>query len=63
MILKDDIDIFEESTNSKEPFRKVKKEVTLKNAIILFNVRKKFLMLLKVKYFQMENKEKDSQVI
>ena len=41
--LKDDIDIFKESTKPKESVKKEKKALTLKNPIILLNGRQKVL--------------------
>ena len=41
--LKDDIDIFKESSKPKEPVKKEKKEVTLTNAIILLKGRQKVI--------------------
>ena len=41
--LKDDINIFKESTKPKESIRKEKKALTLKNVIILLNGRQKLL--------------------
>ena len=55
---KDDIDNFKGPKKPKESVKKKKKKtLTLRNAIVM--EAKKFLMLLKVKYFQKENKEKD----
>ena len=53
----------EECTKSKESVKKEENALTLKNAIMLLNERQKFLMLLKVEYFQKESKDKDLQVL
>ena len=53
----------EECTKSKESVKKEEKALTLKSAIMLLNERQKFLMLLKVEYFQKESKDKDLQVL
>ena len=50
--LKDNIDIFKESTTPPESVRKEKNALTLENWIILLNGRKKVLNALKVEYFQ-----------
>ena len=42
--------------------KKTKKALTLKNTIILLNKSKNFLMILKVEYFQKENKHKEKDV-
>ena len=53
----------EECKKSKESVKKEEKALTFKNAIMLLNERQKFLMLLKVEYFQKESKDKDLQVL
>ena len=53
----------EECKKSKESVKKEEKALTFKNAIMLLNERQKFLMLLKVEYFQKESKGKDLQVL
>ena len=53
----------EECTKSKESVKKEEKALTLKSAIMLLNERQKFLMLLKVEYFQKESKDKYLQVL
>ena len=55
--LKDDIDISKKSTKPKESVKKTKtKALTLKMQLYFLMEGKKFLMLLKLEYFQKENK-------
>ena len=49
--LKDDIDIFKESTKPKESAKKEKKALTLNNAIILLNGRQKVLNAFEIGIF------------
>ena len=60
MRLKDDIDIFLKKSKIKE--NKGKKYYLLKTQIYLLMEGKKFLKLLKVKYFQKKNKHKEKDV-
>ena len=60
--LKNDIDIFKESTEPKESVKKEKK--TLRNAIILLNGRQKILNAFEGEILpQKKNKEKDVKVL
>ena len=63
IILKDDIDILKNLSNQKNHSKRKKKAITLSKMQLYFLMEgKKFFMLLKVEYFQKENKEKDLQV-
>ena len=51
IILKDNTDIFKDSTKPKETVKKEKKALTLKNAIIVLNGRQKVLNFFKSRMF------------
>ena len=54
--------IFLKNLRNDKSKKKKKKALTLKNTIILLNKSKNFLMILKVEYFQKENKHKEKDV-